>query len=321
MNERPPIPASLRRRVLVEAGHRCSIHTCRHPDVDIHHIVPWDQCHSHDYDNLIALCPNCHRRADAGEIDRISLRLYKAHTVAAFGIGAQPPMDAIGPSRLSSWEKTTIRELHDTYPPYEVALEYPQFNGVKPGFSELNVMLRSDALNLLFDMRALKLSAEPEEAAWWGKVPSQLTSSFEVSCCTDRLVSIRHSVFHYGAGAAHPNHWTSVTNAQMGPLVPLSFGQLFDFHTPYLKIISDHCISELTKEKGLIEASDWIVRGAGPDLKNYSKFNITPNGLLISFGEYQVDCYAAGPSQVLIKPCLIKEYLNPRCSVAGFWTA
>lgn len=74
---RPGIPADLKRRVLVEAGHRCAIPTCRHIDVDIHHIVPWKQCKAHEYDNLIALCPNCHRRADKGNIDRKSLHAYK----------------------------------------------------------------------------------------------------------------------------------------------------------------------------------------------------------------------------------------------------
>jgi len=74
---RPAIPAELRRRVLIEAGHRCAIPTCRHIEVDIHHIIPWETCKTHDYDNLIALCPNCHRRAGKNEIDRKSLRLYK----------------------------------------------------------------------------------------------------------------------------------------------------------------------------------------------------------------------------------------------------
>jgi hypothetical protein len=76
---RPPIPADVRRRVLVEAGHRCAIPACRHIEVDLHHIVPWAQCQAHEYENLIALCPNCHRRADRGDIDRKSLRLYKAN--------------------------------------------------------------------------------------------------------------------------------------------------------------------------------------------------------------------------------------------------
>lgn len=74
---RPPIPADIKRRVLVEAGHRCAIPTCRYIEVELHHIIPWSQCRKHEYDNLIALCANCHRRADRGEIDRKSLHLYK----------------------------------------------------------------------------------------------------------------------------------------------------------------------------------------------------------------------------------------------------
>ena len=76
---RDAIPAEIKRRVLVEAGHRCAIPTCRHIEGDIHHIIPWAQCEAHDYENLIALCPNCHRRADRGEIDRKSLKIYKAN--------------------------------------------------------------------------------------------------------------------------------------------------------------------------------------------------------------------------------------------------
>ena len=80
MSERPPIPAGIKRKVLVEAGHRCAIPTCRHIDVDVHHIIPWSTCKKHEYENLIALCPNCHRRAHKNnEIDRKSLRLYKAN--------------------------------------------------------------------------------------------------------------------------------------------------------------------------------------------------------------------------------------------------
>ena len=41
-DQRNAIPAELKRRVLIEAGHRCAIHTCRHIDVEIHHIIPWE---------------------------------------------------------------------------------------------------------------------------------------------------------------------------------------------------------------------------------------------------------------------------------------
>jgi hypothetical protein len=47
---RPPIPAEIRRRVLVEAGHRCAIPTCRYIEVDVHHIIPWPKSQAHDYE-------------------------------------------------------------------------------------------------------------------------------------------------------------------------------------------------------------------------------------------------------------------------------
>ena len=75
--DRTSISADLRRKILVEAGHRCAIPTCRNIIVDVHHILPWKKCKKHEYNNLIALCPNCHRRAGKGEIDTKSLRMYK----------------------------------------------------------------------------------------------------------------------------------------------------------------------------------------------------------------------------------------------------
>lgn len=78
-DDRFSIPSELKRRILVEAGHRCAIPTCRSIVVDIHHIIPWEKCKKHEYENLIALCPNCHRRADADQIDRKSLIMYKTN--------------------------------------------------------------------------------------------------------------------------------------------------------------------------------------------------------------------------------------------------
>ena len=78
MAGRSAIPTEVRREVLVEAGHRCAIPTCRNSaNVDVHHIIPWEECKEHNPDNLIVLCPNCHRLAHDGNIDRKALRKYK----------------------------------------------------------------------------------------------------------------------------------------------------------------------------------------------------------------------------------------------------
>lgn len=74
---RPAIPAELRRRVLVEAGHRCAIPACRQIPVEINHIIEWASVKEHTFENLIALCPTCHARYTKKDIDRKSMEMYK----------------------------------------------------------------------------------------------------------------------------------------------------------------------------------------------------------------------------------------------------
>jgi len=77
MNSRPDIPAEMRRAVLMEAGFMCAVSRCSVGAVDIHHIDPYREVRRHTLENLIALCPNHHRLAEDGKIDRKSLKLYK----------------------------------------------------------------------------------------------------------------------------------------------------------------------------------------------------------------------------------------------------
>jgi len=76
--DRPSIPKPIERAVLVEAGHRCAIPTCRATTTEIAHIIPWAESHDHSFENLIALCPTCHSRYDQKkEIDRAAMKMYK----------------------------------------------------------------------------------------------------------------------------------------------------------------------------------------------------------------------------------------------------
>jgi hypothetical protein len=75
---REPVAAKVKRAVLVEAGHRCAIPTCRATTTEIAHIIPWATSQDNSFENLIALCPNCHARFDQKkEIDVISVKMYK----------------------------------------------------------------------------------------------------------------------------------------------------------------------------------------------------------------------------------------------------
>ena len=79
MAERPAIPAAMRRDVLIESGYRCAIPHCRETQIDVHHIVDYAVVQEHTFDNLIALCPNDHRRVTNHEIPRKAIQQIKAN--------------------------------------------------------------------------------------------------------------------------------------------------------------------------------------------------------------------------------------------------
>lgn len=102
--DRPSIPAELKRTVLVEAGHRCAIPTCRATTTELAHIEPWAKVQEHAFHNLIALCPNCHTRFDKGEIDRKAMGMYKENL-------------ALLNNRYSEFERRVFAMLAETNEP------------------------------------------------------------------------------------------------------------------------------------------------------------------------------------------------------------
>lgn len=73
---RPPIPAEVRRSIVVESGHCCAIKEYpEHTYLEIHHI---DQNRDNNkIENLILLCDKHHKMAHKEVIDRKTLRQYK----------------------------------------------------------------------------------------------------------------------------------------------------------------------------------------------------------------------------------------------------
>lgn len=73
---RPTISADLRRKVNIEAGHKCSIKNClEHTYLEIHHIN--QNREDNRLENLILLCDKHHKMAHADVIDRKALIEYK----------------------------------------------------------------------------------------------------------------------------------------------------------------------------------------------------------------------------------------------------
>lgn len=299
--ERPAIPAEIRRSVLVEAGHRCAIPTCKYPTTDLHHIIPWERCLTHDFDNLIALCPNCHRRADFGEIDRKSLRLYKSRLSAALGT---EPTEEYGPSM-------TISETVQGLPGYEFEFQVPQF--LETDLRVVSFSLEAWGNALLQEHRSDHHLRGPADLAVL-RGPNTTSASYDVVRNDSDVLSIKYRVNQYFSGAAHGSGKTVTWTYLRHPLFLLYLEQVFDA-VDYLEHLSRLSRVALLSDSGRDE--QWVLNGTEPKKESFRAFNIGVAGLLITFDEYQVDCYAAGPQVIEIPASDIADIVHPR--IRSLW--
>lgn len=80
--KREHMPAELVRSLMLEAGYRCSIPTCRAVQpLEIDQLDDYADVRAHDFANLVALCRNCHGMKGSGprNLDRKALRQVKAN--------------------------------------------------------------------------------------------------------------------------------------------------------------------------------------------------------------------------------------------------
>ena len=304
MPDRPPIPEELRRRILVEAGHRCAIQTCQHAaDIDVHHIIPWATVKEHTLENLIALCPNCHRRADAGEIDRTALRMYKARLTAALDASPEPSGATLGGQH--PWEVQSISESGEPGSPYEIQTEYPVFRG--EGWLAINAIESGLAWFEVATFRSDVVGRTPIP----NMPDSRLVAAFSVLYFDEAMVSLRFSFLEYRNGGAHGGQRTETRTYLRQPEMVLGFHQLTIDPDSMLDAVSRFCVTVLEAELGDGTTSDWIRKGAAPRAANFRKWNLTPVGLLVTFDEYDVAPYGAGRQQVLVPYPVISRWGTP----------
>ncbi len=128
------------------------------------------------------------------------------------------------------------------------------------------------------------------------------------------ILSIQFSVDAYADGAAHPYHLTRTLNFDLETGQVLSLDSLFLPDADYLTVLSDYCKAELaTREIGF---ESGFQSGADPLPENYLNWNLTYDGLLITFDEYQVAPYAAGMQQVLVPYAALETIIAPDGALA-----
>jgi len=127
------------------------------------------------------------------------------------------------------------------------------------------------------------------------------------------LWSFKFDSSFYADSAAHPGLNSMTLNYDLDQGRELMLGDLFLSNTNYLETISNYCVAELSKQQFF---DGPFVDGAKPTADNYRNWNITPDGLLITFDTYQVGPGAAGPQKVTVPYSELTALINPQGPLA-----
>jgi hypothetical protein len=218
--------------------------------------------------------------------------------VTACVLPGQAPTPTADPEPAPLWPQVTLGSLSfeetGQGPDYTLTTHTP----VLSGSEDLRVVVFNQQMTILVqeevdrfrqwlaDMPALPIAAG-----------SFLDLNFELVSPPGRLLSLLFTAQFYADGAAHPGstHRSVTYDLETGSFLGLE--RLFLPGADHLGRISELCMAELgARDIGF----DMFSSGAEPTEANYAVWNVTAAGLQITFEEYQVAAYAAGPQTVLI---------------------
>ncbi len=129
------------------------------------------------------------------------------------------------------------------------------------------------------------------------------------------IFSIKFDIQTFYTGAAHPGDISQTANYDLQTGKNLELADLFIPGSDYLGALSNYCIAQLKTRD--IDFQSFEL-GATPTLQNYRNWNITADGLVITFDEYQVAPYAAGPQTVVIPYSALAPIIQPNGPLASF---
>ena len=127
--------------------------------------------------------------------------------------------------------------------------------------------------------------------------------------------SIKLNMEGYTDGAAHPYHYSSTDNYDLDKGKDIILDEIFLPNSNYLQFISQYCVAELSKRD---IGFDGFHQGADPTVENYRNWNVSDKGLVITFDEYQVAPYAAGPQTVIIPYSVLGTVTNNQSPLTPF---
>ena len=187
---------------------------------------------------------------------------------------------------------------------YSIYLEHPEMNQAGEAGRVFNQMIEQ---YMLAELGAFRNNVDGLDEASKELGNSFYELNYRTYRSDQKFISLLMVEDIYYAGAAHPGRFYYAVNYDIGREQFLEMTDLFIDQTPFLLVISQYCAQEITT----LYPGGYGTDGLASIPENYARWNVTADGLLITFQEYQVAPYAAGSPQVIVPYDLLIDYIDP----------
>ncbi len=223
----------------------------------------------------------------------------------------EQPATAGSLSESVTLSSSSINEESQT-PVYKITAQIPFLDGsTDPRVQAFNIELK--------DIVQKEIDAFKSDLAQLAVTPTSTGSSldvqYELVSQKGNFWSLKYDISGYTDGAAHPYHYTVTVNYELENGKDITLDELFQLNSNYLQLISDYSKAQLaTRDIGF----EGFEQGAEPTPENYDNWNVYDEGLVITFDEYQVAPYAAGPQTVVIPFGELAQLTNYQGPIAPY---
>jgi hypothetical protein len=236
-------------------------------------------------------------------------------SILALTLAACSPSSTSTPSRVIDLsrplsQQVSVSPLHfeeaGEAPKYKITADVPTIIGVDdPRVKAFNDLTYTHYQRFVGELQDA-LQSMPVEPVSGG---STLDVRYELVSPPGEIISLKYLITGYADGEPQPFHNIITINFNIETGQEVQLDSLFLAGSNYLQALSTYCAAELTSRKIGFEA---FASGADPSPENYQHWNITADGLVITFDEYQVADSAAGQQAVSVPYSALKDLIDPQ---------
>ncbi len=219
------------------------------------------------------------------------------------------------------FDSELISEKLDTNRSYKISAEIPQIRNARtPATRKFNRWMRRKILGYVAEFRQLQRVAGISDKR--KKLPPlHITESLEldyrVYYSDNRLLSLRLTHTVMAVGQMHPIDYYETINYDLNKGRLLRPADIFK--RGYLRSLSDNARRELREMYDLSYSNDdWVKEGTRPIHDNFANWNIVPEGVLISFADYQVAAHAFGKPEMIIPYSALSRVVKGNSPIKEF---